>query len=66
MDTSEIEMVDVSAAMNSNKKKIVDHIRVAGICAKTSGSVTKTSAAPSRLLSANPKDITAGKMMIPH
>jgi hypothetical protein len=48
-ETSAIDTVDVSAATNSRRKNRIDHICVPGSCANTSGSVTNTKVAPSRL-----------------
>ena len=47
IDTSASDIVDVSAATMRSRKKSDDHNCVRGICANTSGRVTKTSVAPS-------------------
>ena len=47
--TSAIDIVDVSAATSSNRKNRVDHILPPSILWKTSGNVTKTSVAPSKV-----------------
>ena len=65
IETSAIDTVDVTAAIVSNRKKRVDQSCVAGILAKTSGSVTNTSVAPRKLSPARPKDVTAGKIISP-
>lgn len=47
IDTSAIDMVEVSAATVSSRKNSADHSRVPGICENTSGRVTNTNVGPS-------------------
>ena len=65
IDTSAREIVEVTAATKSNRKNNVDQNRVNGIEENTSGKVTNTSVAPSRLSPSSPNDITAGNIIIP-
>ena len=65
IETSDSEIVEVTAATKSNKKKRDDQKRVKGMEANTSGSVTNTKVAPSKDSPLSPKDMTAGKIIIP-
>lgn len=65
IETSAIETVDVTAAIVNKRKNRVDQSCVAGIEAKTSGSVTKTRVAPRKLSPVSPNDVTAGKIINP-
>lgn len=63
IDTSLIEIVEVSDAKNNKKKKSIDHICAPGICAKIEGSTSNTSAGP--CTGDIPNENTAGNMISP-
>ena len=63
MATSCSEMVEVSVAMTSSRKKPVDQTMLSGRLLKMPGSVTKTSEGPE--VGAMPELKTAGKMTMP-
>ncbi len=65
IDTSDIDIVLVSAATSSSVKKSIDHHCAPGIWANTSGSVTNTSVVPRSELRSRLKLNTVGKMIIP-
>ena len=60
--TSEMDMVLVSAANSNSRKKSMAQSCGAGMEAKTSGKVTKTSVVPLSPSPSRPKLITAGKI----
>ena len=63
IDTSLIEIVEVSEAKKRRKKKSIDHICAPGICENIEGSTSNTSAGP--CTGDMPNENTAGKMIIP-
>ena len=65
IDTSAIEIVEVTAASVSSKKNSVDHSCAAGNCANTCGNVANTNVGPLSVAFCKPNDVTAGKMITP-
>lgn len=63
IDTSLMEIVEVSEAKKSRTKNNIDHICAPGICAKIEGNTSNTSAGP--CTGDMPNENTAGKIITP-
>ena len=63
IDTSLMEIVEVSDAKKSRKKKRIDHICAPGICANIDGNTSNTSAGP--FTGDMPNENTAGNIITP-